>query len=198
MNAFVSGGFVPESQRGKKLDGIVHIADWYVSHSYSLSSIPISSNKTNRYGTLCEIAGVNPTDNWAKRSGLPAVDSKNVWPYLSGEELESPRDSFLVSKDVIVNGTYKFARPGTKMIESEWGGPQYPNASTASDAIGDHSITCPETGCLFNVVQDVREKNEISSEYPDIVSALQKLLDKEASTIWSQPHGNDPKCRETA
>ncbi len=62
VNAFVSGGFVPESQRGKKLDGIVHIADWYVSHSYSLSSIPISSNKTNRYGTLCEIAGVNPTD----------------------------------------------------------------------------------------------------------------------------------------
>lgn len=155
MNAFVSGGFVPKSQRGKKLDGIVHIADWYVI-TQTTQINPQHSKKKHRYGTLCEIAGVNPTDNWAKRSGLPAVDSKNVWPYISGEELESPRDSFLVSKDVIVNGTYKFARPGTKMIESEWGGPHYPNASTASDAIGDHSITCPETGCLFNVVQDVR------------------------------------------
>ena len=141
---------------------------------------------------------MNSTDDRAKRSGLPPIDSKNVWPYLKGEKSESPRHSFLVSKDVIVNGTYKFARAGTKMIESAWGGPRYPNASTASDAIGDHSITCPDTGCLFNVAQDVREKHEISSEYPDIVLALQNMLDQEASTIWSQPHGNDPKCRETA
>ena len=141
---------------------------------------------------------MNPTDEWAKESGLPPVDSVNVWPYLAGETAESPRQSFLVSKDVIVNGTFKYARPGTKMIESEWGGVHYPNASTSSDAIGDYSIVCPSTGCLFNVVQDIREKHEISAEHPDIVSGLQILLDQEASTIWSQPHGNDPKCRETA
>ena len=159
------------------------VRSWTVSYISLIGTFHIHtlfhqspSLQTKQTGTVrFEIAGVNPTDNWAKRSGLPAVDSKNVWPYLSGEELESPRDSFLVSKDVIVNGTYKFARPGTKMIESEWGGPHYPNASTASDAIGDHSITCPETGCLFNVVQDVREKNEISSNILIYVSALPEV-----------------------
>lgn len=87
VNAFVSGGYVPEMQRGKKLDGIIHIADWY--------------------GTFCEIAGVDPTDTWAASSGLPPIDStQGLWNYLSGQTNESPREFFLVSKDVIINGTY--------------------------------------------------------------------------------------------
>lgn len=93
---------------------------------------------------------------------------------------------------------YKYARPGTKMTESAWGGERYPNASTSRDAIGDHSIVCGDTGCLFNVNEDIREEHEISAKNPELVSELQLLLDEEASTIWSQPHGNDPKCRETA
>merc|ERR1712070_1045478 len=65
VNAFVSGGYVPESMRGKKLDGMMHIADWY--------------------RTLAEgIADVDPTDYWAAKSGLPPIDSLNVWPMLSG------------------------------------------------------------------------------------------------------------------
>ena len=31
VNAFVSGGFVPPNARGRKADGIVHIADWWVA-----------------------------------------------------------------------------------------------------------------------------------------------------------------------
>merc|ERR1712159_648215 len=85
VNAFASGGFLPEAVRGTKLEGIVHIADWY--------------------RTLAEgIAGVDPTDHWAAESGLPAIDSLNVWPMLSGKNLTSPRESFLVTSDMIVVG----------------------------------------------------------------------------------------------
>ena len=31
VNAFVSGGYLPESMRGKKTEGYVHIADWYAT-----------------------------------------------------------------------------------------------------------------------------------------------------------------------
>ena len=40
--AFVSGGYLPAAARGTKLDGIVHIADWYA--------------------TLVNLAGVDPPD----------------------------------------------------------------------------------------------------------------------------------------
>merc|ERR550537_2159035 len=51
VNAFVSGGFIPEPVRGTKLDGMIHISDWY--------------------GTLCGLAGVSPHDAEAAASGLP-------------------------------------------------------------------------------------------------------------------------------
>merc|ERR1711871_981678 len=49
VNAFVSGGFIPDLMRGSKLEGIVHVADWY--------------------GTLCALADVDPHDSWAHQSG---------------------------------------------------------------------------------------------------------------------------------
>ena len=29
VNAFASGGYLPESMHGKKTEGYIHIADWY-------------------------------------------------------------------------------------------------------------------------------------------------------------------------
>ena len=31
VNAFVSGGYLPEQMRGKKTEGYIHIADWYAT-----------------------------------------------------------------------------------------------------------------------------------------------------------------------
>ena len=46
VNAFVSGGFLPQAMRGQKTEGYIHIADWYA--------------------TLCALAGVDPTDKQAE------------------------------------------------------------------------------------------------------------------------------------
>ena len=68
-NAFVSGGFVPESRHGTKFEGVISIADWY--------------------GTLAELAGVDTEDQkaeaanrWLREMGLPTlflVDSVPQW-----------------------------------------------------------------------------------------------------------------------
>ena len=73
--ALVSGGFLPPVRRGKKLvDEMVHIADWYA--------------------TFCGLAGVDPFDKRGHESGLPPVDSLDLWPVISGSEEISPRKDF--------------------------------------------------------------------------------------------------------
>eukprot|EP00966_Prymnesium_polylepis_P110120 2548006-Prymnesium_polylepis.1 len=178
VNAFVSGGFLPQAVRGTRLEGIVHIADWYA--------------------TLCGLAGVDPTDHWAAASGLPPIDSLDVWPMLSGANATSPRTSILVTRDLLVHDEWKYVRGGAKIIEAAWGGPHYPNATTSSDPIDAHSFHCPARGCLFNLVDDVEERFEVSEVHPQVVRQLSAQMDELAKTIWSVEHRDDPQCVKTA
>ena len=140
--------------RGTKLDRMIHIADWY--------------------GTLCRIAGVDPFDVWAHESGLPPVDSFDVWPLVSGLNATSPRDSILVNEKLLIYKNWKYVAPNATMIESARGGPQYPNASTATDAIDAHSYKCPPSGCLYDLESDVMEEHEVSAQHPEVVSHMRK------------------------
>ena len=45
------------------------------------------------YGTFARLAGVDPTDHAAAASGLPPIDSVDVWPLVTGANATSPRDS---------------------------------------------------------------------------------------------------------
>ena len=53
VSAFVSGGYLPPSARGTKVEGMISVADWY--------------------GTLGKLAGADPTDPKAAASGLPPI-----------------------------------------------------------------------------------------------------------------------------
>ena len=181
VNAFVSGGYVPEKVRGSKLNGMIHIADWY--------------------GTLCSIAGVSSYDAEAAQSNLPPVDSVNVWPMLSGKNMTSPRQTILVNEKLLVHNQWKYVPHGTTMIESAAGGPVYPNATTdaTNDWIDSHNYHCTQpNGCLWNVVKDISETNECSSEYPSIVKMMKTIMKKEIATIWSTSHTNSLQCKTTA
>eukprot|EP00927_Polykrikos_kofoidii_P070735 TRINITY_DN6712_c0_g1_i5.p1 TRINITY_DN6712_c0_g1~~TRINITY_DN6712_c0_g1_i5.p1 ORF type:complete len:592 (-),score=67.00 TRINITY_DN6712_c0_g1_i5:153-1832(-) len=181
VNAFLSGGFLPHKVRGTKQEGMMHIADWY--------------------RTLAEgIAGVDPSDSWAVASNLPDIDSLNMWPMLSGSVQKSPREDvgILVTRDLLVQGRWKFVRGNTTMQGASWSGPQYPNASTASSAVSDQSFNCPARGCLYDVVADPTEHDEVSGRHPSVVFRMAKELDRQAAGIWSTHHKIDPKCKETA
>jgi len=179
--AFLSGGYIPQAVRGTKSDEMVHIADWYRTFGEGL-------------------AGVDVTDESAAQSGLPAVDSLNLWPLLSGQSTTNPRaeKGILVHKNMLVRGQWKYVSGNTKMIESERGGPQYPNETTVTDAIDKHSWKCPTQGCLFDVVSDPFEFREVSADHPDVVEDMKAELVRQVATIWSTSHKVDQACWDAA
>ena len=178
VNAFVSGGYLPESVKGTIINEPIHISDWY--------------------GTMCAMADVDPFDKTAHESNLPPVDSENVWPLISGESQTSPRQKWLVHSNMYMSGEWKYVRGGTVMEESNWGGPIYPNQTTADDPIDNYSFQCPTQGCLYNVVNDMEERNELSKEFPDIVEQLREEMERESLKIWTAPHGIDLQCDRAA
>merc|ERR1712176_174294 len=72
VNGFVSGSFVPEAMRGKKLEGLITGWDWYATFVHG-------------------IAGLDASDREAAAAGLSPIDSIDQWPYLSGATEVSPR-----------------------------------------------------------------------------------------------------------
>ena len=89
VNAFVSGGLLPESRRGVKVDGLSTIWDWY--------------------STFADVAGVTDVaDAKAAKAGLPPVDSISLWPWWNGTADASPRKRILIgdenAKGPIVGG----------------------------------------------------------------------------------------------
>ena len=106
-----------------------------------------------------------------------------------------------MTKSLLVLGKWKYVAPGTHMIEAENGGPMYPNASTAGphgDPIDGHSHQCGTAGCLFDLEADVLEEHECSAEHPEVVAMLQKEMAKQARTIYTADHKNDPACSAAA
>jgi hypothetical protein len=74
----VNGGLLQPGVRGTKLAGAgsyIHLCDFFA--------------------TFCGLAGVDPTDDSARRLGLPPIDSLDMWPMLSGRNLTSPRHEIL-------------------------------------------------------------------------------------------------------
>jgi len=67
--SFVSGGFLPFKVRGTSTKGLVAAWDWYA--------------------TFAHLAGADPTDKVAEAAGLPAVDSVNVWDFITSKDLHN-------------------------------------------------------------------------------------------------------------
>ena len=108
VSAFISGGFLPATLRGTVQNGMIHIADWY--------------------STFSHLAGVDPTDSRAATSGLPPIDSINMWPFLSGAVATSPRTFIPIGPQCLVQGDYKLI--SQKTSPNGWQGPFYPNSSS--------------------------------------------------------------------
>ena len=116
----VAGGFVPAKARGHS-DTVISIADWYA--------------------TLCEIAGVDPTDQAAaaandelRRLGLPLlppIDSVPQWKSITSGTNGRPGPLHLSPKS-IVRWPYKLVT-GYQFSGDHWQGPVYPNCTGFSE-----------------------------------------------------------------
>lgn len=123
-------------------------------------------------------AGVDDIKDYrAKASGLPELDSRDQTSLLfeGAPSKWSDEPLFLSSNAVIVNEH--------KLIVQNSVGPAghpgqvYPNASSYLSPVDDAglNLNC-STGCLFNVVDDPSEHNDLASHLPNVVNQLKGYL----------------------
>lgn len=167
VNAWVSGGFLPESARGRKLEQFVHMADWF--------------------STFCSLAGADPIDRSAEVSGLPEIDSVNAWPLITGASTKPLREMLQLSSNTIldtVNGWKLILSTCARLPEfwcdvtgyNMWSPHIYPNATQPNGMPWTVvPMNCTQ-GCLFNVFQDPREQHELSDVLPEVKARLHDAL----------------------
>jgi len=163
--AFVSGGYLPKSVQGTKLETqMISIADWYV--------------------TLATVAGVpDPTaDPVAAAGGIPPIDGLDMWPLISGNNLTSPRTEIPVTRNALISGQYKYLVG--QLPYAVWTGPSYPNASSAGHDPSGTVLDCKD-GCLFDVVNDPTEHTDIAASNPTIVNELSARLTELSKGFFS-------------
>jgi len=169
VNGFVSGGYLPEKMRSQKTDGYIHIADWYA--------------------TFCYLAGVDPTDKRAAEAKLPPIDSLNMWPMLSGQNMTSPRVDIPATYSTLISGDYKILQGNVG--QAGWTGPQYPNLTNPNGGISvvEH---CGDGGCLYNIKEDPEERVNLATRMPDILKEMQQKLAMYQATYFNPDRGKQP------
>jgi len=91
--SFISGGYLPATVQGTRTSAVVHIADWYATFCglAGKGTCPYLLSLRVHAALLPTAPGVDPTDELAAASGLPPIDSLDLWPLISGVTLTSPR-----------------------------------------------------------------------------------------------------------
>ena len=172
----VAGGFLPDAARGRTLDGAtayVHICDWYA--------------------TFARLAGVDASDDASDADGrpLPAVDSLDVWDFLSGAAAASPRTEIVLtagrhqpggSGGGFIGGRYKVVF--NAQSPAIWNGPEYPNGTKPAPI----STDCGASGCLFDVVGDPSEYVDLAATLPDVLANLTARWRAAAATAYQTPY----------
>merc|ERR1712232_543493 len=108
-------------------------------------------------------------------------------PYLTGKQTESPRTEIMLGtiasckppsvtacrnaplQGALISGKFKIVMG--LMTYGFWQGPVYPNATT-NHTRDDTNEDCI-SGCLFNIIEDPGEHNNLAKQMPD---KLQKMI----------------------
>jgi len=132
------------------------------------------------------------------KANLPPIDSYNQWPLLSGANTTNPRTEIPIGQYYGGNGNNVLVQgvivPPYKLLlgnvsESFWQGPLYPNSST-NFAEQEKMVTkCGTKGCLFNIITDPTEHNDVSDQYPNVVSQLQARIKYYQGTVFNADRG---------
>ena len=169
VTSFWSGGFLPAASRGTTVDGLVHIADYFL--------------------TLCKLAGLSETlcrtDAVAEAAGLPPIAGFDIWPLVSGANATSPRLEVPVDTHTLLvsDGDALWKYMDGKFTHATWVGPTFPNASGA-DPAGAPVEDCT-AGCLFDVRADETEHNNVAAANPAVVAKMSARLAELVPNFYS-------------
>ena len=120
------------------------------------------------YKTFAELADVDisklpPLTN----RSIPDIDSLDIWPMITGNNLTSSRTEIPLSSvgslygSAFISGDYKIVLQAQNGL-GFWTGPQSPNETQPYADSG-----CPDV-CLFDIVNDLTEHVDLSAKYPEI------------------------------
>eukprot|EP00937_MAST-01D_sp_MAST-1D-sp2_P002111 g2111.t1 len=128
------------------------------------------------YATFCGLAR-HPDCVDRPGGGVPASDSHDMWPVISGETDVSSRNETVLSfietagDAALLQGRYKYI-VGRQSGTGWWWGPAYPNSTTKLPMTAPG---CPG-GCLFDVEADPGEHVDLSAQLPALKAALAARL----------------------
>ena len=191
--AFVTGGILPDSMRGKEHEGLIHISDWHT--------------------TFCHLAGVDPTAGEPEANS--PLDGMNAWGWLSGSIPLSPRREIVYDHNMYQSASSStepsaclnvsgaclhgaLLYDGMKIVvgpekQNDWFGWFSPNVSNpinrSSPSVTTPACTWPRP-CLFNISADITEHTNIAEQNPNLVSNMVERFKSLSSTY--HPPRTDP------
>lgn len=186
----ISGGALPISQRGK--------------------SAPLGNplSITDMYATLLSIAGIKDASD---PGGGPApIDSLDAWPFLSGDVSSSPRADvpLVIDHNMYTDQDKAFGAIRLKNykllvgsvdgeMQSSWYGQFSPNSSVPMPSLNytacSHAV--PPYGCLFDVVADPSEHNDLATQLPGVMQQMLALF-YSFNTSYHPPKNNPPSDKD--
>jgi len=199
----VSGGVLPPQRRGQREEALVTGWDWYSTYVQG-------------------VAGRDPTDHRAAAAGLPAIDSVDMWPLLTGTNSTGPRSEVIIGDTsamtfngdgntlvggLIVRddtGLWKLllgAKDKLYLIDQDVRtGPKWPNSSSHLVPLA-HARTCgrnPRKGCLFNLDKDPYEMDSLASVEETRFQRMLARVDELQKGVYSPDRGKKDTAACTA
>jgi arylsulfatase A-like enzyme len=198
--SFVSGGYLPSSQRGKVSDALISFADWYVTFA-------MLGGATKRQATH---------DPNALKYNLPDIDGVNQWPVLSGRTTGSVRTLLHLSPQALISGNYKLITgstgntnywcPRVYPFTSDFGRPLHMNPYGLEGYYAQYSMLQTVTellnkainvafqydcgqGCLFDTVNDPSELYDLAAQNPVILKSMINELASANKTLFTPNRG---------
>ena len=203
VNGFITGGFLPPERRGKRVDALMSIADFYATYAY-LAGVPDEEvvdaraasahlpplDSMNCWGAL---VGESPTC----REELPIGDTSSIKPNGDGNTLVGG----LLTADgykILVGAANKQYLVGQNVLTA----PLWPNTTLPPLTPELHPRRCDRTiaqGCLFNVREDPQENDNLATRMPQLFLDMLRRVDELQETVYSPIRGvTDPLACEQA
>jgi len=183
--AFVSGPLIPMSRRGSIYTGMLHSSDWYLTIVQGLANADVPD-----YTGPTPIDGFNAWDAIMANATSPRNevihqvknqyfnDSTTGYALRVGDYkliVGDPGDDRCLAWPTQGNQAVKFGESGGN-VEGATGNCRAPTTSHS----GDGHNNCVKTPCLFNVVTDPVEENDLGSnpKYQTVLQSLQQRLEQ--------------------
>lgn len=195
--SFLSGGFVPKELEGKTYEGVVSIADWYATFAELAGVDPKDLVEDPKVTLANEAIDTDPALKNVPKLHHP--DSRAVWQNIL-EDTNPRADNFHLSPTALMKYPYKFVMG--RQPYTHHTGPMFPTCAdmedvsrtgplfedmkvldvhcpmslneTENDRLLMASLEC-EDGCLYNIVDDPTEQNELSGTSKEMMDMMEEM-----------------------